>query len=511
MRAIRTEMPGSTSQTLVRRLGVCLLLAACGSGSDSPPPTHVTAIRTLAYVVTDCHEDTTGTSWSQKLEILRGDNAPVTVAEIPIYHVPPVDAPLCQLFGQYRIGSTSVLTQGFQRLGVSPDGSTVVFEVTFDFSLAALLGLDRPLPPEREGIFVVRADGRALRRLGPASRERCFNFITMPLSANWAPTFAFNPDGTVVTFVDRGIGEDGEDTAQITTLDITTGTRTQLTHLPSAPPPPADNPTFIATAGAVFRDAETIFFYSTSNPADPTGVLLRGLNPEGTTRAFSVNTHSKIVSVLPAPTVLGGGFTPDFSITGPSTSLLQIQVARMGAVGPPLQLGGRIFEVFVASGEDLLQLTNFGRAETFPGSFSTDRRRVFYIASANPVGENQSEDCQIFSVDTLGTDLHQVTHFRGADHSIRGCGSGLAPGCWIGVDVFGGPYQDPVTQALVFDSICDPLGANPDGEQFFAIRPDGSGLRQLTFTRGMRTGADGSVDVELPGPQAYSATSGAAF
>jgi hypothetical protein len=73
MRAIRTEMPGSTSPTLVRQLGVCLLLAACGSGSESPPPTNATAIRTLAYVVTDCHEDTTGRSWSQKLEILRGE------------------------------------------------------------------------------------------------------------------------------------------------------------------------------------------------------------------------------------------------------------------------------------------------------------------------------------------------------------------------------------------------------------------------------------------------------
>ena len=69
-----------------------------------------------------------------------------------------------------------------------------------------------------------------------------------------------------------------------------------------------------------------------------------------------------------------------------------------------------------------------------------------------------------------------------------------------------------MTQALVFDSTCDAVpGGNQNGEQFFAMRPDGSGLRQLTTTLGVRTAADGSVDVQLPGPQAYSARSGTNF
>jgi hypothetical protein len=60
-----------------------------------------------------------------------------------------------------------------------------------------------------------------------------------------------------------------------------------------------------------------------------------------------------------------------------------------------------------------------------------------------------------------------------------------------------GPYLDPHTGALIFNSSCD-LQA-----QLFAMRPDGSGLRQLTTLRGVVTAADGSVDVELPGPIAY--------
>jgi hypothetical protein len=44
-------------------------------------------------------------------------------------------------------------------------------------------------------------------------------------------------------------------------------------------------------------------------------------------------------------------------------------------------------------------------------------------------------------------------------------------------------------------------------DQIFAIRPDGSGLRQLTDAAGVTTNPDGSFRVELPGPYAYSGAS----
>ena len=57
------------------------------------------------------------------------------------------------------------------------------------------------------------------------------------------------------------------------------------------------------------------------------------------------------------------------------------------------------------------------------------------------------------------------------------------------------------------------LGAPPahpeptgyDDDQIFAIRPDGTGLRQLTDAAGFTSKADGSIRVELPGPFAYPA------
>jgi hypothetical protein len=67
--------------------------------------------------------------------------------------------------------------------------------------------------------------------------------------------------------------------------------------------------------------------------------------------------------------------------------------------------------------------------------------------------------------------------------------------------------QDPETDALVFDTTCDPLGTNPYGIQMFAMRPDGSGLRQLTDARGLVREADGTVSVEYVSHWAYSGAS----
>jgi hypothetical protein len=102
----------------------------------------------------------------------------------------------------------------------------------------------------------------------------------------------------------------------------------------------------------------------------------------------------------------------------------------------------------------------------------------------------------------VGADLRQLTHFRAADQSVIGCLQRVLeqPGCFVGALIL-----DPEARTLVFPSNRDPLGTNPNGGALFVMDPDGTGLRQLTATRGLVTAADGSVDVELPGPSAYSA------
>ena len=70
--------------------------------------------------------------------------------------------------------------------------------------------------------------------------------------------------------------------------------------------------------------------------------------------------------------------------------------------------------------------------------------------------------------------------------------------------------EDPVTNAIVFNTGQDPLHLpgfpfSQFYDQIFAVRPDGHGLRQLTDASGSATNPDGGIRVEFPGPFAYSA------
>jgi hypothetical protein len=123
-------------------------------------------IRTVAWVESRCRSN--GQTIRQALRVRRGNCAPATVMDVEL----PVElGDGCRFYGDYRLGHLSVLRGAFQRLGVSPDGSTVVFELADDATLSPPL----VFPPGVEtGLYVVRADGRGLRRLGPPSRARFF-------------------------------------------------------------------------------------------------------------------------------------------------------------------------------------------------------------------------------------------------------------------------------------------------------------------------------------------------
>lgn len=126
---------------------------------------------------------------------------------------------------------------------------------------------------------------------------------------------------------------------------------------------------------------------------------------------------------------------------------------------------------------------------------------MFFVASANPLGENPAEICQIFSINRRGANLRQLTHLP-ADVGPynRGCGNAFGPAtCTIDVGI----VPDQVTRTVVFGSSCDPVGGNPFGDQLFAMRQDGSGLRQLTAARGREILPDGTLRFEIVGPFAH--------
>ena len=134
---------------------------ACAEQSTCTAPG--ARIRTLGYVVTECSRDSQGrVSGGQKLVIRRGNCDPVTVMELPTSSIRPEAFDLC--LGP-KAGTGSFFRSGdvlapetdvFQRAGVLPDGSGMVFEVTNDLSLRPDL---TPEPPEK-GIFFIATGKR---------------------------------------------------------------------------------------------------------------------------------------------------------------------------------------------------------------------------------------------------------------------------------------------------------------------------------------------------------------
>jgi hypothetical protein len=480
-------MKQSTLRPLARALGLLALpfaLAACGGGDDGSMAPSEAAIRTLAYVVNNntCIVDRAEVVTRQELRIRQGDGEPVTVMQVSTDGPLPDPLGVCSLFGRIRIGELGVVAGVFQRLGVSQDGSTVVFEVTDDFSIFHLFGVGSLVPEDQKGMFLVQADGRdlRLRRLGPASQDACFRIVPdfgspTLFRGTTSCQINFSPNGRTIVFSDRGPGPPAEDAVQVVTLDVVTGERFQVTHLP---PVIGLDPAALPIQSLFFLDDETIAFATN--------------NPDGSFNYSLVNKSDgkepDNVSVIVIP---GGHFDQSFEITGKEPAAAGIQVDGVPENGP-----GAIFEAFIFERDQALQLTNLHRVDTANARLSADRKRVFFVASAD-LGENPFENCQIFSIDRLATDLRQLTHFDEGEHTRYGCRALLPPGCTMyGIGV------DPVTATVLFYSSCDPSGTQSNGGQIFAMRPDGTGVRALTDTRGFVTEADGTLTVELAGPWA---------
>lgn len=448
-----------------------VLLGGCGDGSTTPA-TAPAQVRTLAYVRTVCRDVADGFTVEQDLRIQRPGHAPVIVAPTGVLGPIPRPGGCTYAASNHTVGVDLIVVGAFQRLGVSPDGKTVIFEVSGDFSLAPL-----GVPETAKGIFAVEADGTRLRRLGPPSGEPPF------FNAGQAsfPTFAISPNGHTIAFTDRGPGITGEDAIQIVTLDIATGRRTQVTRLP---------PTPTETRSPGFIDNSTLHFRTSAN-AD-------GLHPDGTVVNVIVNVDGTGLRVPSNPVPLPGAKPVEiFSISGSQVSPALFELPGIPRNGH--EEGEPIQDVFLLDGEHVLQLTDFRRNDTYDPVLSGSGDSIAFVGAGDPLGSNPDNNCQIFSIDRLGGHFRQLTSFRSP---------GAGSGCLINVFPLGciahflGSTQEDGT--LVFYSDCDPFGTGVQGGQIFAMDPDGSGLHQLTNTRGFEPApADGGALLELPGPFAY--------
>jgi hypothetical protein len=453
-----------------------------------------TRIRTLAWVVTRCHTRNGRLLGSQELRIRRGDCDPITVQRFEYPGEVDDSFGLCDLLGRTRLGVGSGVAGVFQRLGVTPDGSGVVFEV----SNAHQVGSRTPLTAEQQGFFYVGADGTGLRRLGPASRDPIYR---LGISAGGGLTTSFNthlsfsPSGRLVAYPDRGVAPDGSEQYQVFTLDVRDGARTQVTNLPAAPVDTSD-PTSREVWNIFFVNDHTIAF--ATRVFDEFGGALYTIRSDGT--GFRRNERVENV-----PLDVSRNPVPIFGVTGPGSRILSVFLRSKAVNTDPTTPDASVVEVFRVRGSQIMQLTAFRRFDTRSIGeeggvwFAPRGPRVLFMASADPFGENPLANCQLFSMNLLGSGLRQLTHLDVGVRSVSGCYFGAYTGC-----AFYSLTEDPVTKWIVFYSNCDPFGANPNGSAVFAMRPDGRRLRQLTHDAGVRFGADGEVEVEIPGPIAYS-------
>jgi hypothetical protein len=207
---------------------------------------------------------------------------------------------------------------------------------------------------------------------------------------------------------------------------------------------------------------------------------------------FTVTTHGDDVRPFELPVVAPGGtIDPNFAVIGHGG-------VTHATLGNPRGTGSDLYELW-PSGK-VLQLTNLDSHDLRFEDVSPNGRRFLFITPDGPAETNPTHNCQLYSVDDLGAHVRQITHFAETDHATSGCNFTLPrKGCGISTT-----FWDQVTNEIVTYSSCDPLGSNPTGGQLFAMRPDGSHLRQLTHAAGLRIEEDGTVVTELPGPFRYS-------
>src|SRR5262245_64180239 len=159
-----TDVHSACNATCKRDVARCMATQCEGRGQGAcRRRCKPAAIRTLAYVLSECRVDAAGLVVArQALRIRRGDREPITAVELGPSKPVPDALGLCAKYGErFPWGDGSVAVFPLQRLGVSPDGSGVVFEVNDAFSVAAPSWIF----PEQDGIFFVRSDGSGLRRL----------------------------------------------------------------------------------------------------------------------------------------------------------------------------------------------------------------------------------------------------------------------------------------------------------------------------------------------------------
>ena len=130
--------------------------------------------------------------------------------------------------------------------------------------------------------------------------------------------------------------------------------------------------------------------------------------------------------------------------------------------------GGRRLFVIPAAGGEPVALTGPDYYSNFP-EWSPDGARILFTS-------NRGGDFDLYTVRPDGTDLRQLTHATGNDAHSSWC----AGGDWV---VFSSARMGFKDEMALYDSVPQPYG------EIFAIRADGTDVRQLTDNKWEDSGA----------------------
>src|SRR5262249_26452630 len=153
-----------------------------------------------------------------------------------------------------------------------------------------------------------------------------------------SPPILFSPNGRRIAFTDLGPGPGGVEAVQIFVLDLATGERRQVTHLPSGTPPvAAQGGPLVLTCCPQFIGGETILFQTFVDPD--------GSNPGHNFAAFTVKIDGSRLKALPTPVVPPDSHVvPSFAVGGLDNNLVRLNVSGTPVNRNPLNPGFPIAE-----------------------------------------------------------------------------------------------------------------------------------------------------------------------
>ncbi|GAB4222802.1 MAG: hypothetical protein Kow0062_21520 [Acidobacteriota bacterium] len=210
----------------------------------------------------------------------------------------------------------------------------------------------------------------------------------------------------------------------------------------------------VTTSAAVSDDGSLLAFAS---PAD-----LVGLNHDRSVELYVAAADGSSVTQLTRDDSPVAGSVLGLALSGEGNRVAF--VANTDPLGLNPQHERQLF-VIGTDGTGLAQLTTFGAAGFGAVSISDDGSRIVFASDADPLGLNADRTDEIFTILADGSGLAQLTASDGdsAAPALSGDGS------WI-----------------AFQSDGDLVGANPSRQtEIFVVRPDGTGLAQLTQTNAL--------------------------